>query len=446
MIPAEKYIRNTEEGSALLAVLVITLLITLLLGSVWAIYLINVKLVVRNTHNLQAHYLAEAGLYKALAHYDADALLGMKNKAIPLFESDSAFVSTAVHGVYLKLQSRAKVKDQQQRVTVLVGQEADGSFEQAVLLGDVRSSLSVTGSAKIKGDMTVGPQGVELRPFKGKRFSGTVEGDVLNKKKDILPSFREDLILRSIEGFEDKLKNGTEGSSFFKGNHSQSRIFIRGDCALSSESLNEWDLGSENILICSGRMSVNGNVALPDLSVLIAGKGIEIREQVEGRQLLFYTPGSIWIEGNGNLSGQLLAGDTVTITGNARLRYPSFVWVNHPATDGQKVIEINGSAKVDGTVVYNGELSGKGDKLLNKILIGPNAIVRGSIFNTHQSELHGTLKGTLLTNQLYFYQSPTTYINWIKDGTVNVKQRPANYLLPPGFSEADGYRVIYHKN
>jgi hypothetical protein len=97
---------------------------------------------------------------------------------------------------------------------------------------------------------------------------------------------------------------------------------------------------------------------------------------------------------------------------------------------------------MDGTILYPYE-----PNLINqvqlKVTVDTTAIVRGAIYTKGLTELFGTVHGTVITDQFYFYESPTSYFNWIKDATIDRTQRPDEFILPIGFSASPKFEILY---
>ena len=77
---------------------------------------------------------------------------------------------------------------------------------------------------------------------------------------------------------------------------------------------------------------------------------------------------------------------------------------------------------------YYAALGNKNEKLKN--IIEEGAIVRGVYFNSGITEHKGKILGTLLTQNFQFYESPTSYINWIREGEIDLSLRPRKLAIP----------------
>jgi hypothetical protein len=95
--PATRHTLFDTQGSALVLVLVMVTVITTIVGAVLMGALLQLRLILREKHRLQAFYLAEAGIYKAIWHLcgngGRDIFWRPDNETIELFENQSAVIT-----------------------------------------------------------------------------------------------------------------------------------------------------------------------------------------------------------------------------------------------------------------------------------------------------------------------------------------------------------------
>lgn len=175
---------------------------------------------------------------------------------------------------------------------------------------------------------------------------------------------------------------------------------------------------------------------------------------VSGTRALLYGGKHVELS-NWSGDAQVLSGGGITLDGSTTLTYPSLVYVGKRtaplAIDEQgtrpiepleafRHIDIQDEATVDGTVILS--RVGQEDDAFSyrdeRVQIGPQTRIRGAVYSNTVVTLQGHVSGTVATNQFYVYRSPTDYINWVSSGTINVRERPAPYVMPVGFRESQG--------
>jgi hypothetical protein len=63
--------------------------------------------------------------------------------------------------------------------------------------------------------------------------------------------------------------------------------------------------------------------------------------------------------------------------------------------------------------------------------------VTGVVYSTTRIESDGDIMGSVLTNDFYFYEEPTTYLGWLKRGSIDRVNLPAWYSAPIGVGEGE---------
>jgi len=159
--------------------------------------------------------------------------------------------------------------------------------------------------------------------------------------------------------------------------------------------------------------------------------------------MLIYAGKSLQIGGGAELSTQAISGNDIIIRDQAYLRYPSMLYTSQEfAAERQEIIiDIRDQAMVDGTIIYPVQSSNFTSGLF-RVRAADQAVVRGGIYTLGQTELEGKVLGSVLTHQFYFYESPSSYINWLKDAEIDLSGRPENYVIPLGFSEHPEYQIL----
>lgn len=430
-------IGQAQQGSALVMVLAVITLMTILAGLILGVFVMQHRFIHRDVHRQQARYLAEAGVYVALGQLQADPY--WRADAVPVVpaEGDTSFVSVASFGGYLWVRATARKRHSRYTIRALVGQVPTAPLRNAVYVWDTASSLNLAGTTRITGDVVVGSRGVRMQDFKGRPFRGAVAGQVLRTPGLAPPYFDPGLVEETLAQCEQRLQEGPRPSGAAPGPGSlplpgdNSVLFFPGDGMVSAADTHLWAM--PHTVVAAGHLAVEGPLHFPPGTQFIAGRALRVRGGVRGREGLFYGREGVDVSGGVRAGGAVLSRATIHVADSVRLTYPSVLYVTGEAAGLGGGIRLEGSAVVEGMVLHPGleppPLIPQG-----RVVVGASARVRGGIYNGLETELHGTLEGTLMTFRAYFYESPTSYVNWLKDVTIEVTRRPVTYLLPLRFS------------
>lgn len=440
---------QNEEGSALPTVLIVIVIITLFIGAVLSGIYVQNWFFQQDIDAVKARYITEAGIYQFL---DKTPYTEIQNKTIEvLYMQDSSRVEISAHslGGFLDITSTTSFKNQRKSIRVLVGEQQPEWFENAIILGDSTSELTVTGSTNITGDIVTGQRGVRPTNFKGYPFSGSLNGDVERKRGKLLPVFYTAYLASQMENFEDDLLSVTSNNhqsiqnEFIAGASLSSGDTVQVNGNATWTTIDSIKVPDDVTFIIAGNLTLNGNYQFGRYNKIIVRDTLRAGGSISGSHILLYAGESFQVGGGANISCQCLSGNEIIIRDDAYLRYPSFVYSGEEFASSQsnEIIQIQNNSVVDGNVVYPFQQTGFTSENF-RVSIGENATVRGGVYNMSQTEPNGKIFGSLLTQQLYFYESPTEYINWLKDSDIDVTARPLDFVVPLGFSDNPIYKVL----
>ena len=428
-----------QTGSSLLMTLVMITIVTILISAIIALYLAQYRFIRRDAHRLQARYAAEAGVYVAMDSLRLNPHWRPIDTVIDLLEGQTSRVTVEAFGGYLYIRSTAPYRRSRSTVRAFVGEVPPTEFHNAVYLWDTESSMHVAGTTRITGDIVVGRRGMRKSTFKRRRFTGRIDGRVHRVPGLKAPFFDGHVLEQSLEALEWYLV-GLPGSSpppeqrlpLAKRLPGDNRVHrVAGPLRLTTaDSLL---LREPLTVVARGNLTLEGPLHFRPGTIFITAQTLKINDEVTGREGLFFGREGIETSGAVHLSGQLFSRKDIRIASEAYLRYPSVLYVTGEAAETGGGILVEEDAVVNGTILHP-PIDPLPAIAQGRIIVEPAAVVRGTIFNAHETEFHGELYGSLLTRQLYFYESPTSYINWLKDTVVDVDERPIKYVLPLRFS------------
>lgn len=447
-------LKRHEEGYVLASVLIVLVLLSTVIGLIMIGITTQNRFIQRDIHAMKARYHAEAGIWKFLWDKEMWSDTDRSHFTIVTENRQEVFVTRTGYGGYWIITSETTVGGSRKRITAMVGEKGGELFEKAIVLGDVKTPLTLTGSSVVNGNIQTGPEGIQYRPFRGHLFTGSFTGDVSVADSSALPRFNPDLVNRELDRLQSMVNSTPEKSTmlespyvnvrFLKNFGPEEKIFIRkGDLTIDSSDMEQ--LPDSTVLISTGSMSVSGKIDTGRFTRFVAGDTLRVAGELKGEHALLYAGKSMQINGESVLSGQFFSDGDMTLAGNTYLTYPSLLYAR-PGLEGSVKtgrITLRDNVKLDGVVMLPDIEEGlaTGDRAM--VAAGENVIVRGAVYSTSRTELHGTVYGTVMTNQFYFYISPTTYLNWLKDAGIDLYNRPSPFVVPIGFSPDKQFEIIY---
>ncbi|WP_421774274.1 pilus assembly PilX N-terminal domain-containing protein [Gracilimonas sp.] len=437
-----------EEGSALASVLIIIVIVSLFIGVVLSGMYVQNQFIQQDIDEVKARYAAEAGIASFLSEFRHSAITRDTPLTIPVHDNTQVTINAKPFGGFLDVESIAEVRGKEKKIRVLAGALKTDLFEYGVVLGDTSSVLMLTGSTQLKGGILTGQIGTRTTDFKGVSFSGRLEGEQTQQSGPLLPNFNTNFIQNQEElinnSFQKGLWNSFDSSYNGLGNsnaEAEDTLFFDGNVSWSSRD--SISFPKDVTIAVNGNMTLNGNYYFGAFTKLLVRDTLRVGGSISGEHVLMYAGQSLQVGGGAQLSAQALSGGEIIIRDNAYLNYPSMIYTDQELSPDRQeiIIDIRDNAKVDGTVVYPVSTTNFTSGLF-RVRVSDQAVVRGGIYTLGQTELEGTVLGSVLTQQFYFYESPSSYINWLKDAEIDFSGRPENYVVPLGFSEHPEYQIL----
>lgn len=438
---------SAEDGSALVTVLVLVAIASTLVGLVLSHAALRHRFVQRDVHRLQARYVAETGVVRALDRLDGtlrplDVVLDVEGEG---GQTIPCSVHVEPFGLLARVRATASVRGERWTIGALAGMTPPPAVENALVFGDDRSNLTLTGSTRVTGPLHVGARGVETSSLRGQRFTGAIEGDVDRDPQVALPTF-DDAGQNVLDRAGRWLRSPPPGARASWENparaarHNGRRVFyVDGGLSLSAADQSVFDAPA--LVLATGDVSLEGALTLAPGSIVVAGRTLRVAGDVRGSNVLLVGRKGVFAGGRIRLSAQLVSESQIAVGGEARFDDPSLAYVERP--DGR--VRLSGTAHIDGWVL----VPNTSDDVSNRdpeVVVSDSASVRGALYNVATTELHGTVLGSVLARRFAFYQSPTHYVNWVKDAVVDVTRRPAPFVAPFGFDASPRPQIITWSN
>ncbi len=444
-------IRN-NQGSALVLVLVIVTAVTIICSMILAGMYLQMKFIRRDIHQLQALYLAEAGIYKTVWYLsnntNQNAFWRLENEALPLFENDTANISVKTWGGYLLVNAVIKYKESTKNLHALVGEVPPDPFKQAIIIGEVDFPLIVSGKNRIIGNVTVNILGVEESNIVLRRFEGDqlVEGEITRKQNLGMPYFDPVLFDKTCQKCEEMVQDtsdiqDSESVMLTKNDllnlAKDGIVQIQGNVVIE-DSIQDVSLMNLRRVICPDSLTIRGETVIDSPIEIIAGKTIIIEDHVRMNQSILYSKEGINVSDSCQIQSQLLSPGNIIVSNKAVMEYPSIIYccgyVIHNDIQGR--IAIRDQTVVMGTIILKPDIklmTDMDDQTL--VEIGTQAKVVGVIYASHYTAHEGIVYGSIVTGGFIFYESPEkTLRNWLINTITDRTKLPDIYRMPLLFS------------
>lgn len=440
----KRYLTDTS-GSALATVMLIAIAIFVIAASFVMGHAGKLRLLNADIGRMHAYYAAEAALYKTLwylsGHGGRDLTWRPRQEEIATVDQQKARVTVSQRGGFLQIDAIAKYKNQVENVSVLVGQKMPNEFDQAIIVGGVDHALVLTGATEIRGDVTVGSGGVKSGTLKGVKFSGDrlVHGEVRKVTPPQMPPFDDSNMLRAMATAQSDLQAALT-SEIEPGIE---RLKVAGqvdlDTLLDSVSAEMLFLFSDEPLQISGSRKI-----VKPITIVSSGR-IEIDGDPELADAIIYSQDAVIISGKVKGRLQILSDKRIVIKGNAKLVYPSLAFCKPQVLDSRISgrIDLLENAQMSGTIAL-GRLN-HGDKKLpndSRVVIEKSVDFSGVVYSSNETTLLGTVAGAVITERFFLYESPTSYINWLKDARVNRLALPSEFKMPLLFGKKPQLEIV----
>ncbi len=410
------------------------------------------RLNLKEKHRLQAFYLAESGIQKAMwmlsGNDGKDQFWRTENETIELFDNLIANVSVEEWGGFLQVTSTANYKHTTSSIRVLLGEQPSQPFQQAIFVGGVDYPLVVSGDNRIIGDVIVGPEGVKKGVIKGREFSGDmlVDGRIVRQMKPAMPYFDATILENAITKYQNILENNQPSKIIGSRNINDGNVddllgaravHVDGDLEINLSDAAEIIHGPM-IISSAGSIIISGESQCMGFIELVAENKIIVNDQVQMKNCILFAGQGIEISGQCKISAQLFSKGNIVIEDQAELSYPSLIYCRASLIDEkwQSTVSLRDHAIVRGAIVLSPPKEAGTHHYDETVLaIDKKAKVVGATYSSNNTDHRGIVLGSIVTGQFFLYEEPTIYLNWLQDALVDRRVLPEGFLLPVAFSE-----------
>lgn len=337
-------------------------------------------------------------------------------------------------GVFEKITVVSQIKNNRFQKAALIGSIQPENNRKALYVQDNNKPLVLVGNTKIEGVAYIPKQGVKPGTISGQSYYGSqlIYGNT--RVSNRLPKVFIETISqinaiesRALRVKENQFLNLESGKDYKNSFFEPTQIVFSN----SQINLNHITLIGNIVVQSKTKIIVETSSNLKDI-ILIAPE-IEIQNNVKG-------------------NFQAIASKKINVGESVKLQYPSALVLNEKKeisqqeTTSQSIkhnyIVINANSTIKGLVLFLGKNQPNNYK--TQIKLKAQSTIIGELYCNQNTELIGTVYGTIYTHNFIANQSGSIYQNHIYNGTIIINELPQKYVgLAFNNSKKDVIKWLY---
>lgn len=423
-------IRN-QKGSALLVSLVTVAALLILFLAVFSYSTARYGVHVKSQYALRARYLAESGINHTLHQFETSSLTNAFFAHAPVTTQIDSYgsytIATRPYGAYLLLTSQGKTGSQVCTARAVIGRAPDSLLKNALVLIDERFPLTVTGATQINGDILSGAiditsgqidgQGIYQERFhNGNHIIGSPK-TLVSSSPDVIADYTKYINTQiASSGYEvsTSLVLRKEDSKYLDEHkiiHVAGNLEINGLDYLSYDSL--------ITIKVDGWAIIRGRTRLEGLIEILADRFILVQDNASLTGGVYYAGDSLVISDDCRFASQGITERPISVRDRARVEYPSALisLVSGKNEGDQATINLSTRKRLSSVcLLIPSDTSSQ--QLREKIYVDSGVSLEGVMYSPGYVDLRGNVDGAVVTYDFWYYQAPTTYINWLRNAKI----------------------------
>lgn len=432
---------KSESGYILPSVLLVIFLIISLLLSLLAVVAFNNRLDIKRLNKKRLDLACYSAVQKHLASHSSELDNGSYDIVV---DSIKVNLSNRLKGLFLLITADTKKNRDSSKVSFLFNREVTPEFENALILSKPNINPIVSGVTRIVGDILMYNKQITKGSIYGlKTADNNFHNGVIKSSKDISAKYFRDTLIKFI--FRNEYSSGLnllDNSVTLSPAQidTMKNTYINGDLTISGTSglkINYSDLR----IFCKGKVLIRSGTTLSRELGIKCDSSCVIEDNTKLENLLIISGGSVSVGKNSELkTAQIFSREGISCDG-AVFNFPSvlctYCETGHKE-NWQNKLELK-STILNGTAMLICDVAGVSGNL-SKINIDEKSKIQGALYSENYSEIHGAVLGSVYTWCLWYYKSPTEYINWLVDLSLNRNELDSSFTLPFGFNGSKKYK------
>jgi|WetSurMetagenome_2_1015567.scaffolds.fasta_scaffold143693_2 hypothetical protein len=435
-----------QSGFALPSVLMLVTVLTLVAMSILLMQHLRYLQAAGDVARVKSELAAQSGIALAASQreFREDPLL------VRFSDSSSASIRTLAWGLLkLAVVEGASGRMRSSRVALL-GAAPPSSYRNAICFGGSSRQLMMTGTTAVAGDVVVGPMGVAVGALPGAARPPRlpVAGNIVRNAQVSSPALDGELLERSFAPFV----------AFLKGNlPAATQSAPIGDSTGPSHGISDtteclvWSCGNVFALSLSrhkrplkvhvlGSLSFASNAAVDGAVAFYVSGSVQIETGARIDNAVIMSGDAIVVESGVSIRGQLIA-PRVLVKTNSTFAYPSVICSYEFIGEGKQSLELSARCRCEGLVCFlrgANALQSNSHDVQRLAVVDRDATVVGALYADGPVTLDGTVIGSAIVRDLYFYEAPTSYFGWLRSARIDRHKLPEGYVVPQAFGDRNG--------
>jgi hypothetical protein len=431
-----------DDGFALPSVLFLVTILTLVALSVLLLDYLDRQIALRTVARVKAEYAAQSGVARLLEELSTSggSIEPFTPRRYRFEDGSEAFVCVQPWGIYQMVESEGSCRGLFRRRYACVAARPPEAFQQALVLGTTQHQLVFTGTSHITGDISIGqggattgslygyPTPVSL-PLNGHVTNGGTSKGMPQVDREALHAVRqyyENLLVHKPPP-EAKVAALASGEPICSVADSVDIVYASGRLNFQRDSL--LCRTRPLVIVASGSvLCFHGGAKMVGPLTIVSEDSVFIGCSVTLDHLVLYSQRAIKVEAAHLASSQLL-GPRISFDSTTSATYPSALISITPAGSSltRQSICLKAGSSVEGFIYLDSPFRD------DVVTVESGAHVTGAVYSSSRVTLDGTVEGSVLAGDLFFYEAPTTYLGWIRSGTIDRAALPDGFLIPPLF-------------
>ncbi|MBO7635018.1 MAG: hypothetical protein J6S89_00390 [Paludibacteraceae bacterium] len=324
--------------------------------------------------------------------------------------ADSVSLKKEQWGAFDLLQANAYCKNLSKKHSIMVGSYQYDSTSIALMIPDQGKSIALVGNVNISGTCQVPESGFSQPSIEGKNYTGKEIKSIKKKSDTKLPRLTSQL---------ETLKLSYAINQFVN----ESNNLIQYDQWEKDSLCNSFLSDTLSVLYSKNKIHIGGKTIKGKVIVISESK-IVLQSSANISDIICFAP-YIMVEDkfSGNL--QMYASDSIVISPNCQLKYPSIIGIN--CKEEPSHITIGKGSQLYG-VVFLSSTKAENQASHSILSIQEGACVKGQVYSNEYTEIKGNVWGSVYTNKFILRTQVSIYENTIMDADIDLHKLSKDYV------------------
>jgi cytoskeletal protein CcmA (bactofilin family) len=444
-----------DSGFALPSVLMLVMLLTLVSLSVLLLQHIRHLEALAGVARVKSDFAAQS----AIALASTERAFSEHGRLLTFQDSSSALVRTIPWGILKLALAEGRSGRITSRRTALLGAQPPAPYKNAICYDSPSRQLILTGSTEITGSVFTGPMGAAVGSLPGERQPRhlPVAGTVTRMPGTLLPPVDRQMLSATFEPFVSFLTRGSAASTS-PGSHSNPVGGVRGDSVWIPDSAESVDLSGNTVFArklirhdrpltvrVQGSLAITGSAVVEGAIAFFVRGGVRIERGARIENVVVMSGDSIVVENGVTMRGQLIA-PLIRVDENCTFTYPSVLCSSPLSGAKGQHMELAAGVRCEGMVILfsgTGTASPGQPGTGNLLVLHQGATVLGAIYSEGPVTLDGTVIGSVMASDFFFYQAPTSYLGWLRSAHIDRSGLPDGFAVPQALGAGKGEVVLW---